>query len=128
MNIQLKHWQVTKIEMTSKSVDVFGGYTSSGDLELEIGNNFIDETNFDVIFKTNVCDEEFSLLIEARFDFEVDSPMTEEFILSQFPVVNAPAIAFPYLRAFISNLTLQSGIKPVILPSINFVEFAKQHS
>ena len=59
------------------------------------------------------------------FTFGLDEDITEEFKVSDFPKINAPAIAFPYLRAFISNVTLQSGFNPVMLPSINFVEFAK---
>ena len=54
--------------------------------------------------------------------------ITEDFKLSSFPKINAPAIAFPYLRAFVSNLTLQSGLEPVILPSINFVQLANNDS
>ncbi|SJM38128.1 preprotein translocase subunit SecB [Psychrobacter pasteurii] len=125
MNIQLKHWQVTSLKMTSENINTFTSATSSGDLHLEVGNTFIDDQNFDVLFKINLSDDEFSLEIEARFDFQLDVIMTEDFKTSSFPVVNAPAISFPYLRAFISNLTLQSGIKPIILPSINFVELHK---
>ena len=91
-----------------------------------LNNEFIESEAFEVIFDVSIADEEFNLQIQASFNFELDIAMTEEFKNSHFPKVNAPAIAFPYLRAFISNLTLQSGIKPVILPSINFVEFAKQ--
>jgi preprotein translocase subunit SecB len=32
---------------------------------------------------------------------------------------NSIAIVFPYLRAFISNLTLQANVKPIILPILN---------
>ena len=32
---------------------------------------------------------------------------------------NAPAIAYPYIRAYVSTLTAQSGIKPIILPTLN---------
>ncbi|WP_222708016.1 protein-export chaperone SecB [Algibacter pacificus] len=58
--------------------------------------------------------------------FKLDKDISEEFKLSDFPKINAPAIAFPYLRAYISNLTLQSGFEPVMLPSINFVNLAKE--
>ena len=34
--------------------------------------------------------------------------------------VNAPAIAYPFLRAYIANLLLISGYDPLMLPSINF--------
>jgi preprotein translocase subunit SecB len=36
---------------------------------------------------------------------------------------NAPAIAFPYLRSFISTLTLNAGYILAVLLSINFVNF-----
>lgn len=39
--------------------------------------------------------------------------------LSNFLFVNAPAILFPYLRAYISSLTTLSGIKPIVLPTLN---------
>ena len=69
------------------------------------------------------------MIIEAFFNFEiVDEKITEDFKLSSFSKINAPAIAFPYLRAFVSNLTLQSGLEPVILPSINFVQLANNDS
>ena len=42
------------------------------------------------------------------------------------PAINAPAIAFPYLRSFLSILTMQAGYPPVMIPSVNFVEFAKR--
>ena len=61
-----------------------------------------------------------------RFFFETDSPITEDFKKSSFPLINAPAIAFPYLRSFLSVLTMQAGYSPIMLPSINFVEFAKK--
>ena len=55
------------------------------------------------------------------FLFQVDQIVDEEFKQSDFIKVNAPAIAFPYVRSYISNLTLQSGFAPIILPSVNFV-------
>lgn len=127
MNIQLKHWQVTQLEMTSKNIDTFSVVSSSGNLDLEVGNAFVSKTHFNVSFKLNLFDDDFSLQLQARFDFELDDEMSEDFKSSHFPVVNAPAISFPYLRAYISNLTLQSGIKPIILPSINFVELHREN-
>ena len=32
---------------------------------------------------------------------------------------NAPAILFPYMRAYISCVTAQSGMSPVIIPTVN---------
>ena len=71
-------------------------------------------------------------LIEKRYGLEVlDSHyvlVDEKFKQSDFLTINAPAIAFPYVRSYISNLTLQSGFSPIILPSVNFVKLAKKIS
>ena len=129
MKIQLKNWKIANLSMsllderTQRDNDSF---------DLESGNFFSDnkdDNTFGVAFKLNINDRSFDLIIEAFFNFEiVDEKMTEDFKLSSFPKINAPAIAFPYLRAFVSNLTLQSGLEPVILPSINFVQLANNDS
>ena len=129
MKIQLKNWKIANLSMsllderTKRDNDSF---------DLESGNFFSDDeenNTFGVAFKLNINDRSFDLIIEAFFNFEiVDEKMTEDFKLSSFPKINAPAIAFPYLRAFVSNLTLQSGLEPVILPSINYVQLAKNDS
>ena len=129
MKIQLKNWKIANLSMsllderTKRDNDSF---------DLESGNFLSDDeenNTFGVAFKLNINDRSFDLIIEAFFNFEiVDEKITEDFKLSSFPKINAPAIAFPYLRAFVSNLTLQSGLEPVILPSINFVQLANNDS
>lgn len=83
--------------------------------------------DFAIIFEFSTVLPEYSLEIDLEYiaEFETDKPVDDDFKKSNFPTVNAPAIAFPYLRAFISNVLLQSGYKPLILPSINFVARAK---
>jgi preprotein translocase subunit SecB len=77
---------------------------------------------FCVIFKTEIhTDEGMCVELEYESRFNTNLSVDEEFKSSSFPYVNAPAIAYPYLRAFISNLTLNAGFAPVMLPSLNFV-------
>lgn len=124
MKLSLKHWRVNNLsfvvkdEVEDTNVNTFNLNTSKKFSEQE-------NSNFHVDFDISICDEQFDISIEATFEFQTDEPITEEFKISDFPKVNAPAIAFPYLRAYISNLTLQSGFNPIILPSINFVKMAK---
>lgn len=103
--------------------------SSHGGLDLRVGNFFPDDSEniFGVGFKVSLRQEGYSVKTEMRFFFETDSPVDDDFKKSSFPSVNAPAIAFPYLRSFLSVVTMQAGYPPVMLPSINFVEFAKQH-
>ena len=65
---------------------------------------------------------EIELEIDFVAWFEADGPITEDFLQSQWALVNAPAIAFPFLRSFVSTLTLNAGYRPVLLPTINFLK------
>lgn len=55
--------------------------------------------------------------IEATGIFKFDNFKEEE--LKPYLYQNAPAILFPYIRAYISSLTTLSGIQPIVLPTFN---------
>lgn len=63
---------------------------------------------------------------ESQFVFRTDEAIDQDFRSSEYPYINAPAVAYPYLRSFISFITLNSGFAPAILPTLNFVEFGKE--
>lgn len=46
--------------------------------------------------------------------------------VENFLFTNAPALLFPYLRAYISNLTTQSGIDSVVLPTMNLSRIVQE--
>ncbi|WP_323169881.1 protein-export chaperone SecB [Pseudomonas bubulae] len=81
-----------------------------------------EEESFFVIFSINIVTKE-GVAIEAVYQskFVTDELIDLDFINKDFAYVNAPAIAYPYLRTFISNFTLNAGYSPIMLPSINFV-------
>lgn len=123
MKIRLKSWKIVSMSFTQRDGEADERESS---FDLESGNYFSEDeesNNFGVGFKADIKDNDFDFEIEALYDFEiVGDKITEEFKLSSFPKVNAPAIAFPYLRSFISIVTLQAGYDPVMLPSINFTK------
>lgn len=55
------------------------------------------------------------------FDKEVDIALLESYFY-----INAPALLFPYIRAYISTLTNLSGYKPVNLPTLNLQRLGKE--
>ncbi len=57
----------------------------------------------------------FYCKIVGFFIAENDSNMT----LEDFAKLNAPALLYPYIRELLYNLTIRSGINPIILPPIN---------
>ena len=124
MKIQLENWKVIKANFETLSDKP----RDENSFDLTTGHFFPEDIDdsFGVGFEIDVKDNDFDLFVEAIFMFKLDEKITEEFKLSNFPKINAPAIAFPFLRSYISNLTLQSGFDPVILPSINFVQAAKE--
>lgn len=60
--------------------------------------------------------------IELEFNalFATSDDVDEEFMDSHFVTVNAPAIAYPFLRSFVSTTLLQAGYDPLMLPAVNF--------
>jgi preprotein translocase subunit SecB len=64
--------------------------------------------------------------VEYHTVFECNSPVDDKFLKSEFGRISAPAIGFPFVRAFISTISLQAGLAPIIIPSINFVQFSKE--
>lgn len=123
MKIQLKHWIVEdlKFKIDNKK-------SRKGAFELGYGAHFPESNReFHIPFKISIKDADFIISSTVVYVFEVDKEIDEEFKNSPFVSINAPAIAFPYLRAFLSNFTLQAGFQPIVLPSINFVEFSQKN-
>lgn len=81
---------------------------------------------FDVKLTVPFQHEVISIELEYHTVFDCSEPVEDEFLKTQFALVSAPAIGFPYVRAFISTVTIQAGLPPIILPSINFVQYLKE--
>jgi len=81
---------------------------------------------FDLNLKANQEKESFEANVSMSALFSSDKSMGEDFRNSDFVQVNAPAIAFPYLRSFVTNITTQAGYKPLILPVINLTLMKKK--
>lgn len=87
-----------------------------------------DKKIFIVEFRANVKNTSQSFSLTTRFHvvFQSEREMTAEDLESPGIRINAPAIAFPFLRSFITTVTANAGYHPVILPSINFVRLSSQ--
>jgi len=81
-----------------------------------------------LVFDSNEHHEVFRLDMEYHVGFQCATPVDDAFLNGAFGTISAPAIGFPFVRAFISNFTVQAGSTPIILPSINFVQFNKEAS
>jgi preprotein translocase subunit SecB len=66
----------------------------------------------------HIFDEAKNINIEVIFEGEYNIVERDD-NLKSFLFTNAPAILFPYIRAFISTLTALSGSSQITLPTMN---------
>jgi preprotein translocase subunit SecB len=121
ISIQLKSSRVEELILEKAESDIEKtGFT------LEVGTKIPSEDghhDFLIELRTELqLKEGFIVKISYISEFITDVAINDEFRNSSFPKVNAPAIAFPFFRAFIANFLLNSGYEPIILPSINFTK------
>jgi len=85
------------------------------------------ESCFIMTLKVNINDDNKAINIEIQSigEFFFQSNINKEELESYF-YVNAPAILFPYIRAYITTLTTLSGINPIILPTLNLSALGSQ--
>ena len=98
---------------------------NTDNLELSIEfkpSGFLDKANskfkllLDIIISP-INKDELNIEISAEGSFVYNDLSDDK--LNNFLYLNAPAILFPYIRAYISSLTALSGISPVVLPTLN---------
>lgn len=70
--------------------------------------------------------EKFHIHLNTISVFEFPEDTKPEEYTSNYFTLNAPAIAFPYIRAYISNLTAQSGLFTITLPTYNLTAMGEK--
>lgn len=63
-------------------------------------------------------DEGFVLSVTMCGGFKASDAMSDE-LFKNVSHVSAPAVLYPFLRAFVSTLTAQAGIQAITLPLVN---------
>lgn len=92
---------------------------SLDDLELgvQVEHNLTktDETKYEVILSTTVSDVEENIYVYVKERAIFNTQQENKDILEK----NTIAIMFPYIRSYISIITTQPGITPIVLPAMN---------
>ena len=65
------------------------------------------------------------IFVKCIASFEFNKILKFEDIPEYF-YTNSIAILFPYIRAFVSTLTLQANIPPIILPTMNLISLQEK--
>lgn len=81
---------------------------------------------FELTLVTKIVDENKSLKILVRViaTYEFSSDIIQKTLNDMF-YKNAPAIIFPYVRAYVSSLTVLSGIDAINIPTMNLTSIAE---
>ena len=104
------------------------GENDEGKISLDYETHFDseDKKRFAVSFQTSVMTEDISIDANYVSYFVAGEDIEDESHASAFFHVNAPAIGYPFLRAYVANLMLSSGYPILMMPTVNFVELAKE--
>lgn len=112
----------TTIEITDipNAANIVFGFSPSGTL---------DKTKklFQLKLGTHIFDEKksFNITVNASAEF-IFEDIEDENLLHNFLYKNAPAILFPYIRAYIASLSSLSGIPAILLPTINMSSLTEE--
>jgi len=83
--------------------------------------------NFLIIFDLEIdVEENYIFSVKYISHFKTDKNIKKSDHDSKFFSINAPAIAYPFLRAYVANFLLSSGYDPIMLPTINFVKLDEE--
>ena len=75
---------------------------------------------FELVLNVSVSEksERFKVNLEAHGLFSFKN-VSDKIIISDMFFKNAPAIIFPYIRAYVTSLTALSGMEAIILPVVS---------
>jgi preprotein translocase subunit secB len=111
----------TSIKLTGEDIsdDVEFGIEPNGIFE-EDNKMFILTLN--VLVKDKKSSLEVKMTVTGKFEYETKDIQE----LVPYLGFNAPAIMFPYIRAYITNITALGGMSPIILPTLNMESVGKE--
>lgn len=92
------------------------------------GEHITKECRYNLYMKIEIMDKKESIkaMVEAVGSYEFDNDCQDKG-LSNYFYINAPAILFPYIRAYIATLSTLSGLaSPVMMPTMNLTKFAEE--
>lgn len=120
---QIAKFRFIRYEIMKSFIEIKDSNNISKELEVEFNRSSgINEEGlkYRLELKTSIKDknENINIEVNAYGYFEFDDNIQEQ-ERNIFFHTSAPAILFPYIRAYITSLTSLSGIDPIILPTLN---------
>ncbi|WMJ72137.1 protein-export chaperone SecB [Cytophagaceae bacterium ABcell3] len=122
--IRLKRFNVINIKFNIEEAE-WGNRDVFNSSEYSVSFKLLDREKdfFDIVFDITLKGENRAFLLETSFLASFESKgveVNDKYLESPLIKHNAPAIVFPFIRAFLSTIMLNAGYNPIILPSFNF--------
>ncbi len=118
-------FSLEKYHFSKVNIDLDNRSTNDLRISFDPSGKFFEGTSaFELKFVFNAYSNEQTeafVVIECLASFKFENVNRFEDVPSYF-YRNSIAIIFPYIRAFISTVTLQANIPPVILPTMNLAQ------
>ncbi|MGP1514843.1 MAG: protein-export chaperone SecB [Bacteroidales bacterium] len=102
-------------KLEQKDVELSANVTTQSALVKGVDNAFVI-----IIVVETATNVGIHINVECQAVFVVDTKIDIEFLQTHFVKLNAPAIVYPFVRSFVSNLSVNAGFPAIILPAINF--------
>lgn len=85
------------------------------------------DRKFDLELGTQIFDDNhtFKIIVDTLGTFSYED-IDNETILENFFYINAPAILFPYIRAYIASISSLSGTTTILLPTLNLTSLTEE--
>jgi preprotein translocase subunit SecB len=121
-------------KITSSSIDFKGPIGQNMNFGIDASGEINKNTNvFHLVLNVEVTDDKNGLLIKvnATADYKIVGADIDDPSFNNYLFLNAPAILFPYIRAYITALTALSGGDPITIPPLNISglkESLKEHT
>lgn len=108
-----------KIEIIESSFRKKDGSIDELELEVQVEHNLEKKSDglFEVLLETTISDENEKMYVNVK-GRAIFSMQQENMDLLE---KNTIAIMFPYIRSYISLITTQPGMNPIVLPAMNII-------
>lgn len=122
--ISFKGYKCIELIFNASQEYIDGKLPSDVNLNIDkrINKSYSSDNDFELNLILEISSKDDNTNIRCSFIgyFSCDIEISKQFLETSFASINAPAILFPFIRAYISTITINAGLNPIILPTINF--------
>ena len=96
------------------------------ELRVNVSHNVerISEQEYKITLELNVADPEGKLSVFVKGMAVFETEQENQMLIER----NTLAIMFPYFRSYVSTLTTQPGMTPIVLPAMNIMAMLAQNN